>query len=102
MAKVGAKTSTKDLLGKVVADYNKLCSVKSHRVGAFKKQLTYNMLLAQLASASLSLVDGPKNDVQNIKITFVRAIGKHYDWFPFLRVEVTSSGLLLQGGGVAL
>ena len=65
MAKAGAKTSTKDLLGKVVADYNRLCTQKNHRVDSLKKQLTYNMLLAQVTSAFLSLVDGQMNDVEN-------------------------------------
>ena len=45
LAKAGSTTNLKDLLGKVVAEYNKLCTVKSHRVDTNKRSLIYNMFL---------------------------------------------------------
>ena len=45
LAKAGAKTNLKDLLAKVAAEYNKLCTLKSHRVDTNKRQLIYNMFL---------------------------------------------------------
>jgi len=43
LAKAGSKTNLKDLLAKVVAEYNRLCTVKHHRVDTHRRQLIYNM-----------------------------------------------------------
>lgn len=44
-AKSGARLATKDLLNKVCAEYNRLVTLKSHRIDQQKKTLCYNMLL---------------------------------------------------------
>lgn len=41
----GTKTALKDLLARCVADYNKLCTIKRHRVDSAKRATIYNLLL---------------------------------------------------------
>ena len=41
----GSGKALKDLLSKVVAEYNRLVTVKKHRIDGSKRQLCYNMLL---------------------------------------------------------
>lgn len=38
-----APKALKDVLGKVVSDYNKLVTVKKHRIDSMKRALCYNM-----------------------------------------------------------
>lgn len=40
--------ATKDLLTKVVAEYNKMTSIKKHRIDGQKRALCYNMLLIKM------------------------------------------------------
>ena len=42
----GATRPLKDILAKVSADYNRMCTVKRHRVCSSKKSLIYNMPLS--------------------------------------------------------
>lgn len=44
-AKSGARLATKDLLNKCCAEYNRLCTLKSHRIDQAKKTMCYNMRL---------------------------------------------------------
>lgn len=46
-ARAGARLATKDLLNKTVADYNRLCTLKSHRIDQQKKAMCYNMFLSR-------------------------------------------------------
>lgn len=39
------KAALKDLLGRVCAEYNRLTTIKKHRVDGPKKNLLYNLLL---------------------------------------------------------
>lgn len=41
----GASKALKDLLGKCVAEYNKMCSNKRHRIDSDKKKLVMNLFL---------------------------------------------------------
>lgn len=43
----GSSRALKDVLGKVVSDYNKLVTVKKHRIDSAKRSLCYNMLLVR-------------------------------------------------------
>jgi len=43
----GSSRALKDVLGKVVSDYNKLVTVKKHRIDSGKRALCYNMLLVR-------------------------------------------------------
>lgn len=44
-ARPGMKATLKDLLGRVVADYNKMVSLRRHRIDAPRRSLLYNMSL---------------------------------------------------------
>lgn len=44
--KPGTSKALKDLLSKCVSDFNKLCTVKSHRIDTRRKSLIYNLTLA--------------------------------------------------------
>ena len=39
----GAPKALKDVMGKVVSDYNRLCTVKKHRIDGVKRCLCYNL-----------------------------------------------------------
>lgn len=43
--RAAAKTPLKDLLGKVVAEYNRLCTNKKHRIESQRRSLVYNLFL---------------------------------------------------------
>lgn len=41
----GAKTPLKDLLSKTVAEYNRMCANKKHRIESQRRSLIYNLSL---------------------------------------------------------
>ena len=48
LLKAGASKAMKDILNGLVAQYNKMTSVKRHRIDTPKRALVYNMLLSQV------------------------------------------------------
>lgn len=46
-SKNGGRTALKDLLAKTIAEYNRLVTIKKHRIDGTKKQLIYNMFLGR-------------------------------------------------------
>lgn len=40
-----SKTALKDVLGRVVAEYNRMTSVRRHRIDGARRQLVYNLFL---------------------------------------------------------
>lgn len=52
-SKPGVSKALKDMLSKVVGDFNKLVSNKKHRIDTGRKSLLYNLLLACLRTCSL-------------------------------------------------
>lgn len=44
----GARSPLKDNLNKVIAEYNKLTTVKRHRIESSRRALIYNMCLASI------------------------------------------------------
>ena len=53
MTKPGGKNSIKDMVRKVSAEYNRICTQKQHRVDSQKQQLVYNMFLGTLVLVTL-------------------------------------------------
>lgn len=50
----GARSSLKDCLNRVIADYNRSVTVKKHRVDGQRKQLIYNLrLIFEIMCASM-------------------------------------------------
>ena len=45
MCKPGVSKAQKDVLGRCIAEYNKMCSNKKHRVDTDRKKLIQNMFL---------------------------------------------------------
>ena len=48
----GAKTALKDVLSRCIAEYNKMTTLKRHRIDSSKRALIYNLLLACIRSIS--------------------------------------------------
>ena len=44
-SKPGSSKALKDLLNKVIGDFNKLVTVKKHRIDTQRKALVYNLIL---------------------------------------------------------
>ena len=44
-AKPGASKALKDLLSKCVTEFNKLCTIKRHRIDTSRRSLIYNLTL---------------------------------------------------------
>ena len=42
-----SRLALKDVLGKVVAEYNRLCTLKRHKVDSHRRALIYDLLLAE-------------------------------------------------------
>ena len=40
-----SKTALKDVLGRVVAEYNRMTTVRRHRIDGARRQLVYNLFL---------------------------------------------------------
>ena len=51
MMKPGASRALKDILSALVAVYNKMATVKKHRIDSGRKSLIYNMLLGFLSNS---------------------------------------------------
>ena len=47
MLKTGGRGTLRDLLSKVVAEYNRLTTVKKHRIDSGRRSLIYNLFLGQ-------------------------------------------------------
>ena len=45
VAKPGMSKALKDVLGRVIAEYNRMCSNKRHRIDTEKKKLVQNLFL---------------------------------------------------------
>ena len=41
----GSRQALRDLLSKVTAEYNRLCSIKRHRIDSARRALIYNLFL---------------------------------------------------------
>ena len=85
MVKSNASKALKDLLGKVVAEYNRMVTVKKHRIDGPKRALCYNMPLIWIMWQNHW---GSFNDLTSCHGIRLRApselhdlIHKHYDDF---------------------
>jgi len=47
-ARNGSKAPLKDVLGRCIAEYNRMVSVKRHRIDSSRRSLVYNLLLDYL------------------------------------------------------
>lgn len=50
--RTGAKTALKDVLARCIAEYNKMTTLKRHRIDSSKRALIYNLLLGCLRCIS--------------------------------------------------
>lgn len=52
--KAGVSKALKDCLNRAVAEYNKMVTVRRHRIENVKKGLIYNLFLGQTAKMTMS------------------------------------------------
>ena len=55
--KNGGRTALKDLVAKATADYNRMVTVKKHRIDGGKKALIYNLFFSFIRSQPYDILD---------------------------------------------